>query len=106
MLSCQGFDCLGGVGPDDPAYLSCEARYQCEDFMNGIYTRESDGSLVCVPRGIALDASATSTNSGPADAFSDTCVRGVCVVKCIDGGSGGVQGCNVEWCCVRDDAGP
>ena len=106
MLSCQGFDCLGGVGPDDPAYRSCEARYQCEDFMNGIYTQEPDGSLVCVPRGIVVDASVTSTNSGPADASSDACVPGVCIVSCIDGGSGGVQDCDVERCCVPDDAEP
>lgn len=104
---CPMLACAGGVGSDDPAYLRCEARYQCEDFMNGIYQQEPDGALVCTPRcqltGQCPDAAPASPDS--ADASSDACVRGVCTVSCIDGGSGGVQGCVVEPCCVRDDAG-
>jgi hypothetical protein len=42
-----------GVPLDDDAeatYLSCEAWWKCEDGMNGIYTQEPDGSLVCIPQ--------------------------------------------------------
>jgi hypothetical protein len=108
MLSCLGYECRGAVGPDNPVYLSCEARYQCEDFMNGIYTQEPDGSLVCVPRGIVVDASA-----GPTDADADAaeaCAPSGCATACPAGThdvSSVVNGCTVWQCCVSDDgAGP
>jgi hypothetical protein len=67
---CSMLACAGGVGADDPAYLRCEARYQCEDFMNGIYQQEPDGASVCTPRcqfsGQCPDAA--SAGPDPADA--------------------------------------
>jgi hypothetical protein len=96
MLKCLGPSGPGpGVGPDDPTYLLCEARYQCEDFMNGIYTQEPDGSLVCVPRGIVVDASAGLTDVDATDASNATSLQcgggtfsGAGTDQCIN--SGGV----------------
>ncbi len=106
MLSCPGYECRGGVGPHDPAYLGCEARYQCEEVMNGIYTQEPDGSLVCVPRAIVVEASA-----GPTDADADAaeaCAPSGCATACPAGThdvSSVVNGCTVWQCCVSDDTG-